>query len=78
MKFYWMYSGKTWCTMHLRRTTVLYEKDVIYDSDCLVCFLAVGQCGILKKLFSRFRSICLIGLNIIKKLKKGKFDFPIF
>lgn len=31
----------------------MYKKDVIYDSDCLVCFLAVRQCGILKKLFSK-------------------------
>ncbi len=32
---------------------MLYEKDVFYDSDCLVCFLAVRQCGILQQLFSK-------------------------
>lgn len=31
----------------------LYEGNVFYDSDCLVCFLAVKQCEILQKLFSK-------------------------
>ena len=31
----------------------LFETDVFYDSDCLSCFLAVRECGILQKLFSK-------------------------
>ena len=31
----------------------MYKYDVFYDSDCLVCFLAVRECGILKQLFSK-------------------------
>ena len=36
-----------------RRMIILYEKDVFYDSDCLTCFLAVKECGILQQLFSK-------------------------
>ena len=32
---------------------LLYELDVFYDSDCLICFLAVRQCKILQQLFSK-------------------------
>lgn len=32
---------------------ILFETDVFYDSDCLICFLAVKECGILQKLFSK-------------------------
>ena len=32
---------------------MLYDKDVFYDSDCLECFLAVRECGILQHLFSK-------------------------
>ena len=32
---------------------ILFETDVFYDSDCLSCFLAVRECGILQKLFSK-------------------------
>lgn len=31
----------------------MYEKKVFYDSDCLICFLVVGQCRILQELFSK-------------------------
>lgn len=31
----------------------MYDGNVFYDSDCLVCFLAVKQCGILQELFSK-------------------------
>lgn len=31
----------------------LYDKNAFYDTDCLVCFLAVGQCGILQQMFSK-------------------------
>ena len=31
----------------------MYEGNVFYDSDCLVCFLAIKQCEILQKLFSK-------------------------
>lgn len=31
----------------------LYDKHAFYDTDCLVCFLAVGQCGILQQMFSK-------------------------
>ena len=32
---------------------ILFKTDVSYDSDCLSCFLAVGEYGILQKLFSK-------------------------
>ncbi len=32
---------------------ILFETDVFYDTDCLSCFLAVRECGILQKLFSK-------------------------
>ena len=32
---------------------ILFETTVFYDSDCLSCFLAVKECGILQKLFSK-------------------------
>ena len=32
---------------------ILFETTVFYDSDCLSCFLAVRECGILQKLFSK-------------------------
>lgn len=31
----------------------LYDKNAFYDTDCLACFLAVGQCGILQQMFSK-------------------------
>ncbi|MBQ6344647.1 MAG: hypothetical protein IJI96_00855 [Methanobrevibacter sp.] len=31
----------------------MYDERVFYDADCLVCFLVVGQCEILQKLFSK-------------------------
>ena len=31
----------------------MYDKKVFYDSDCLICFLIVNQCGILQQLFSK-------------------------
>ena len=41
---------------------LLYELDVFYDSDCLICFLAVRQCKILQQLFSK-----VIVLLIVKQ-----------
>ena len=32
---------------------ILFEKKIFYDTDCLSCFLAVNECGILQKLFSK-------------------------
>lgn len=32
---------------------ILFETNVFYDSDCLSCFLAVRECGILQKLFTK-------------------------
>lgn len=32
---------------------ILFEKKIFYDTDCLSCFLAVNECEILQKLFSK-------------------------
>lgn len=64
-----MFLEKTWCTIHHRRMIDLYEKNVFYDSDCLVCFLAVGQCGILQQMFSKVIVPKVVSNEILKPFK---------
>lgn len=46
---------------------ILFETDVFYDSDCLSCFLAVRECGILQKLFSKIIVPGVVAHEILKK-----------
>lgn len=46
---------------------ILFETDVFYDSDCLSCFLAVRECGILQKLFSEIIVPGVVAHEILKK-----------
>lgn len=46
---------------------ILFETDVFYDSDCLSCFLAVRECGILQKLFSKIIVPLVVAHEILDK-----------
>ena len=46
---------------------ILFETDIFYDSDCLSCFLAVRECGILQKLFSKIIVPAVVAHEILKK-----------
>lgn len=46
----------------------MYKYDVFYDSDCLVCFLAVRECGILKQLFSKIIVPLVVKEEIMDKV----------
>ena len=43
---------------------ILFETDVFYDTDCLSCFLAVRECEILQKLFSK----CIVPLVVMYEI----------
>lgn len=46
---------------------ILFETDVFYDSDCLSCFLAVRECGILQKLFTKIIVPMVVKHEILDK-----------
>ena len=43
---------------------MLIDKNVFYDSDCLVCFLVAGCCDILQQLFSKV----IVPLNVKEEI----------
>ena len=45
---------------------VLFEEKIFYDADCLSCFLAVNECGILQKLFSKIIIPTAVESEILK------------
>ena len=46
---------------------ILYNDDVLYDTDCLSCFLAVGQCDILQKLFNKIIVTLIVQNEILNQ-----------
>lgn len=45
----------------------MFETDIFYDTDCLSCFLAVRECGILQKLFSKIIVPLVVAHEILDK-----------